>query len=144
MISKQYPFHFFSSNNTSFKDQSAHIAPVKNILENHASYLMSGKELSKLVAFVKGTQFDLVVRKPKLVQYVIFYWVMWFSSVLLSNTLQEYLQRERYGSARLENFASGLELIGQKVRVFLETCFTLYSFLLCCVITYHCEIACVM
>ncbi|KAL0397921.1 UNVERIFIED_CONTAM: hypothetical protein Scaly_0240500 [Sesamum calycinum] len=48
---------------------------------------MSGKELSKLVAFVKGTQFDLV----------------------------EYLQRERYGSARLENFASGLELIGQKV-----------------------------
>ncbi|KHG03882.1 Protein RIC1 [Gossypium arboreum] len=74
---------------TSFKDQSAHIAPVKNILENHASYLMSGKELSKLVAFVKGTQFDLV----------------------------EYLQRERYGSARLENFASGLELIGQKLQM---------------------------
>ncbi|KAK8502964.1 hypothetical protein V6N13_100260 [Hibiscus sabdariffa] len=73
----------------SFKDQSAHIAPVKNILENHASYLMSGKELSKLVAFVKGTQFDLV----------------------------EYLQRERYGSARLENFASGLELIGQKLQM---------------------------
>lgn len=74
---------------TSFKDQSAHIAPVKNILENHASYLMSGKELSKLVAFVKGTQFDLV----------------------------EYLQRERDGSARLENFASGLELIGQKLQM---------------------------
>ncbi|XP_039046189.1 guanine nucleotide exchange factor subunit RIC1-like isoform X1 [Hibiscus syriacus] len=74
---------------TSFKDQSAHIASVKNILENHASYLMSGKELSKLVAFVKGTQFDLV----------------------------EYLQRERYGSARLENFASGLELIGQKLQM---------------------------
>ncbi|KAL4322372.1 hypothetical protein AHAS_Ahas14G0203900 [Arachis hypogaea] len=71
----------------SFKEQSAHITSVKNILENHASYLMSGKELSKLVAFVKGTQFDLV----------------------------EYLQRERYGSARLENFASGLELISQKV-----------------------------
>ncbi|KAG6784796.1 hypothetical protein POTOM_010505 [Populus tomentosa] len=71
----------------SLKEQSAHIASVKNILESHASYLMSGKELSKLVAFVKGTQFDLV----------------------------EYLQRERYGSARLENFASGLELIGQKV-----------------------------
>ncbi|KAJ6675324.1 RAB6A-GEF COMPLEX PARTNER PROTEIN 1 [Salix viminalis] len=69
---------------TSFKEQSAHVASVKNILESHASYLMSGKELSKLVAFVKGTQFDLV----------------------------EYLQRERYGSARLENFASGLELIG--------------------------------
>ncbi|XP_039048214.1 guanine nucleotide exchange factor subunit RIC1-like isoform X2 [Hibiscus syriacus] len=47
---------------TSFKDQSAHIASVKNILENHASYLMSGKELSKLVAFVKGTQFDLVLQ----------------------------------------------------------------------------------
>ncbi|KAK8630954.1 hypothetical protein V6N13_079723 [Hibiscus sabdariffa] len=74
---------------TSFKDHSAHIAPVKSILENHASYLMSGKELSKLVAFVKGTQFDLV----------------------------EYLQRERYGSARLENFASGLELIGQKLQM---------------------------
>lgn len=52
------------SGSNSFKEQSAqHVAPVKNILENHASYLMSGKELSKLVAFVKGTQFDLVVRK---------------------------------------------------------------------------------
>lgn len=46
---------------SSFKEQSAHVASVKNILESHASYLMSGKELSKLVAFVKGTQFDLVV-----------------------------------------------------------------------------------
>ncbi|KAG9455470.1 hypothetical protein H6P81_008374 [Aristolochia fimbriata] len=73
----------------SFKEQSAHIASVKNILESHAGYLMSGKELSKLVAFVKGTQFDLV----------------------------EYLQRERSGSARLENFASGLELIGQKLQM---------------------------
>ncbi|CAN4108991.1 unnamed protein product [Withania somnifera] len=73
----------------SFKEQSAHVASVKNILESHASYLMSGKELSKLVAFVKGTQFDLV----------------------------EYLQRERYGSARLDNFASGLELIGQKLQM---------------------------
>ncbi|KAM7277274.1 hypothetical protein ACFE04_019140 [Oxalis oulophora] len=76
--------------NPSFKEQSsAHIASVKNILESHANYLMSGKELSKLVAFVKGTQFDLV----------------------------EYLQRERYGSARLENFASGLELIGEKLQM---------------------------
>ncbi|KAJ6854187.1 RAB6A-GEF complex partner protein 1-like [Iris pallida] len=50
---------------------------------------MSGKELSKLVAFVKGTQFDLV----------------------------EYLQRERLGSVRLDNFASGLELIGQKLQM---------------------------
>ncbi|MQL96935.1 hypothetical protein Taro_029625 [Colocasia esculenta] len=73
----------FDSKSASFKELSAHIASVKNILENHASYLMSEKELSKLVAFVKGTQFDLV----------------------------EYLQRERLGSARLENFASGLELI---------------------------------
>jgi hypothetical protein len=48
---------------------------------------MSGKELSKLVAFVKGTQFDLL----------------------------EYLQRERNGSARLESFASGLQIIGQKL-----------------------------
>ncbi|AQK55972.1 Quinoprotein amine dehydrogenase beta chain-like [Zea mays] len=75
------------SNST--KELSPHIASVMNILERHASYLMSGKELSKLVAFVKGTQFDLV----------------------------EYLQRERQGSARLENFASALELIGQKVLV---------------------------
>ncbi|KAL5863447.1 hypothetical protein ACOSQ3_000961 [Xanthoceras sorbifolium] len=74
---------------TSFKEQSANVASVKNILEGHASYLMSGKELSKLVAFVKGTQFDLV----------------------------EYLQRERYGSARLENFAAGLELIGEKLQM---------------------------
>ncbi|XP_055828019.1 uncharacterized protein LOC129896195 isoform X3 [Solanum dulcamara] len=73
----------------SFKEPSAHVASVKNILESHASYLMSGKELSKLVAFVKGTQFDLV----------------------------EYLQRERYGSARLDNFASGFELIGQKLQM---------------------------
>ncbi|KZV51236.1 hypothetical protein F511_05893 [Dorcoceras hygrometricum] len=73
----------------SFKEQNAHVASVKNILESHASYLMSGKELSKLVAFVKGTQFDLV----------------------------EYLQRERYGSALLENFASGLEMIGQKLHM---------------------------
>ncbi|GJS69695.1 Rab6A-GEF complex partner protein 1-like protein [Tanacetum coccineum] len=41
--------------------KNAHVASVKNILEIHASYLMPGKELSKLVAFVKGTQFDLVV-----------------------------------------------------------------------------------
>ncbi|XP_057979340.1 uncharacterized protein LOC131165493 [Malania oleifera] len=74
---------------TSFKEQSAHVASVKNILESHASFLMAGKELSKLVAFVKGTQFDLV----------------------------EYLQRERHGSARLDNFASGLELIGQKLQM---------------------------
>ncbi|XP_074326367.1 uncharacterized protein LOC141664337 isoform X2 [Apium graveolens] len=73
----------------SYKEQNAHIASVKNILESHASFLMSGKELSKLVAFVKGTQFDLV----------------------------EYLQRERYGSARLDDFASGLELIGQKLQM---------------------------
>jgi hypothetical protein len=50
---------------------------------------MSGKELSKLVAFVKGTQFDIV----------------------------DFLQRERYGCAQLQNFAAGLELIGQKVRI---------------------------
>ncbi|CAM0943610.1 unnamed protein product [Alopecurus aequalis] len=73
----------------SMKELSPHINSVMNILESHASYLMSGKELSKLVAFVKGTQFDLV----------------------------EYLQRERLGSARLENFASALELIGEKLQM---------------------------
>uniref|UniRef100_A0A7N0UYN2 RIC1 C-terminal alpha solenoid region domain-containing protein n=1 Tax=Kalanchoe fedtschenkoi TaxID=63787 RepID=A0A7N0UYN2_KALFE len=90
-------YFLFRSNNkkqsldrsTSIKEQSAHVTSVKNILESHASYLMSGKELSKLVAFVKGTQFDL----------------------------EEYLQRERYGCACLENFASGLELIGQKLQM---------------------------
>lgn len=55
-------FYFFICS-PSFKEPSAHVASVKNILESHASYLMSGKELSKLVAFVKGTQFDLVVGK---------------------------------------------------------------------------------
>ncbi|CAA7023038.1 unnamed protein product [Microthlaspi erraticum] len=74
---------------TSFKEQSPHVASVKSILESHASYLMSGKELSKLVAFVKGTQFDIV----------------------------DFLQRERYGCAQLENFAAGLELIGQKLQM---------------------------
>ncbi|KAL0538140.1 hypothetical protein IC582_027139 [Cucumis melo] len=88
-------FLFRSSRNqtfdrsSSFKEPSAHVTSVKTILESHASYLMSGKELSKLVAFVKGTQFDLV----------------------------EYLQRERYGSARLKDFASGLELIGEKLQM---------------------------
>lgn len=52
----------YSWNSTSNKELSPHVASVKSILENHASYLMSVKELSKLVAFVKGTQFDLVVR----------------------------------------------------------------------------------
>lgn len=84
--SKKQPI---DSKSTSFKERSAHVTSVKNILESHASYLMSGKELSKLVAFVKGTQFDVV----------------------------EFLQRERYGCARLENFASGLELIGQKLQM---------------------------
>ncbi|XP_028055603.1 uncharacterized protein LOC114259772 isoform X2 [Camellia sinensis] len=32
----------------------------------------------------------------------------------IEETSQEYLQREMYGSAQLENFASGLELIGKK------------------------------
>lgn len=54
---------FLLPNSPSFKEQNAHVASVKNILQSHASYLMSGKELSKLVAFVKGTQFDLVVRE---------------------------------------------------------------------------------
>lgn len=30
---------------------------------------------------------------------------------------QDFLQRERYGCAQLQNFAAGLELIGQKVRI---------------------------
>ncbi|KAL7203366.1 hypothetical protein ACSBR2_016624 [Camellia fascicularis] len=79
----------FDSKSFSFKEQNAHVTSVKNILESHASNLMSGKELSKLVAFVKGAQFDLL----------------------------EYLQRKRYGSACLENFASGIKLIGEKVAV---------------------------
>ncbi|KAK3009400.1 hypothetical protein RJ639_014663, partial [Escallonia herrerae] len=89
LLPSTYRRQSLDAKSTSFKEPSAHVASVKNILESHASYLMSGKELSKLVAFVKGTQFDLV----------------------------EYLQREKYGSARLENFASGLELIGQKLQM---------------------------
>ena len=54
---------FLLPNSPSFKEQNAHVASVQNILESHASYLMSRKELSKLVAFVKGTQFDLMVRQ---------------------------------------------------------------------------------
>ncbi|KAF5953071.1 hypothetical protein HYC85_011015 [Camellia sinensis] len=50
----------FDLKSPSFKEKNTHVTFVKNILESHASYLMSGKELSKLVAFVKGTQFDLV------------------------------------------------------------------------------------
>ncbi|KAL6506050.1 hypothetical protein OROHE_022769 [Orobanche hederae] len=46
----------------------------------------AGEELSELVAFVNGTEFELV----------------------------EYLQRERYGSGHLEDFASELEMIGHK------------------------------
>ncbi|KAL7203359.1 hypothetical protein ACSBR2_016618 [Camellia fascicularis] len=72
-----YRSQSFDSKSLSFKEQNAHVTSVKNILESHASNLMSGKELSKLVAFVKGAQFDLL----------------------------EYLQRKRYGSACLENFA---------------------------------------
>uniref|UniRef100_A0A803KZD2 RIC1 C-terminal alpha solenoid region domain-containing protein n=1 Tax=Chenopodium quinoa TaxID=63459 RepID=A0A803KZD2_CHEQI len=56
--SKKQPF---DSKSSSHKEQSAHVTSVRNILESHASYLMSGKELSKLVAFVKGTQFDVVL-----------------------------------------------------------------------------------
>ncbi|CAH8269381.1 unnamed protein product [Arabidopsis lyrata] len=74
---------------SSFKEQSPHVASVKSILESHVSYLMSGKELSKLVAFFKGTQFDIV----------------------------DFLQRERYGCAQLQNFAAGLELIGEKLQM---------------------------
>ncbi|XP_048421699.1 uncharacterized protein LOC103935093 [Pyrus x bretschneideri] len=89
---------------TSFKEQNARVASAKNIVESHANLLMSGKELSKLVAFVKGAQFDLV----------------------------EYLQRERNGSAWLENFASGLELIGQKAseseNPFIQVFFLLFIF----------------
>ncbi|KAL5718688.1 hypothetical protein ACHQM5_011565 [Ranunculus cassubicifolius] len=78
------------SKSTTVREQNnAHINSVKQMLESHASTLMYGKELSKLVSFVKGTQFDLV----------------------------DYLQRERTKSAKLENFASGLELIGQKLQM---------------------------
>lgn len=42
------------------------------------------------------------------------------SKLFPNNIFQEYLQRERYGPARLENFASGLELIGQKASLYLK------------------------
>lgn len=69
------------------KETSAHIATVKRILEAHAGYLMSHKMLRELVAFVKGTQFDLT----------------------------EFLQSSGGSSARLQDFASALHIIGQKL-----------------------------
>lgn len=75
---------------------------------------MSGKELSKLVAFVKGTQFDLVVSFTFLSIPILYLLLSLYLRVAVI-LLQEYLQRERYGSARLDDFASGLELIGHKV-----------------------------
>lgn len=101
-------------NSPSSKEQNAHVTSVKNILESHASSLMSAKELSKLVAFVKGTQFDLVVRTSS-VYPLPFLPSKKIEAEIASYSLQDYLQRERSGCARLENFASGLELIGQKV-----------------------------
>lgn len=71
-LQKIYLLSISHWSSTSFKDLSPHIASVKNILETHASHLMSGKELSKLVAFVKGTQFDLVVR------FSVFYLLMFY------------------------------------------------------------------
>lgn len=38
-----------------------HHATVKHILEKHATHLMEAKELQELVAFAKGTQFDITV-----------------------------------------------------------------------------------
>ncbi|CAN6931158.1 unnamed protein product [Brassica oleracea] len=66
---------------SSFKEQSLHVASVKSILESHASYLMSGKELSSMSTL----SFEYLYLSPF------------------------------YGCAQLENFAAGLELIGQKV-----------------------------
>lgn len=34
---------------------------------------------------------------------------------IVANFMQDFLQRERLGCAHLDSFASGLELIGQKV-----------------------------
>jgi hypothetical protein len=48
-------------NSVSTREPSAHVATVKRMLENHAGYLMANKMLRELVAFVKGTQFDLTV-----------------------------------------------------------------------------------
>ncbi|KAH7433091.1 hypothetical protein KP509_07G054900 [Ceratopteris richardii] len=69
------------------KETSAHIATVKRILEAHACYLMSHKMLRELVAFVKGTQFDLT----------------------------EFLQSSGGSAARLQDFASALHIIGEKL-----------------------------
>ncbi|KAH9536131.1 hypothetical protein CY35_17G090800 [Sphagnum magellanicum] len=60
---------------------------VQTILEDHAIYLMGRKELRELVAFVKGTQFDLTA----------------------------FLRTERGKSARLEDFSSALQTIGRKL-----------------------------
>lgn len=69
------------------KETNAHIATVKRILENHAGYLMAHKMLRELVSFVKGTQFDLT----------------------------EFLQSSGGRCARLQDFASALHIVGQKL-----------------------------
>lgn len=69
------------------KETNAHIATVKRILENHASYLITHMMLRELVSFVKGTQFDLT----------------------------EFLQSSGGKSARLQDFASALNVVGQKL-----------------------------
>ncbi|KAI5071151.1 hypothetical protein GOP47_0013402 [Adiantum capillus-veneris] len=76
-----------TAKSSTVKETSAHIATVKRILETHAGYLMSHKMLRELVAFVKGTQFDLT----------------------------EFLQSSSGSSARLQDFASALHIIGQKL-----------------------------
>ncbi|CDY52016.1 BnaC06g42960D [Brassica napus] len=68
---------------SSFKEQSLHVASVKSVLESHASYLMSGKELSS----TSTLSFEYLYLSPF------------------------------YGCAQLENFAAGLELIGQKLQI---------------------------
>ncbi|CAM6095693.1 unnamed protein product [Calypogeia fissa] len=66
-----------------------HHATVKHILEKHAAHLMELKELQELVAFAKGTQFDIT----------------------------DFLKSEKGKSARLEDFSSALRIIGAKLDV---------------------------
>jgi hypothetical protein len=81
---------------------------VQTILEDHAIYLMGRKELRELVAFVKGTQFDLTA----------------------------FLRTERGKSARLEDFSSALQTIGRKVCVFVLYLCSFISVSACQMVTF--------
>uniref|UniRef100_A0A7I4D4R9 RIC1 C-terminal alpha solenoid region domain-containing protein n=1 Tax=Physcomitrium patens TaxID=3218 RepID=A0A7I4D4R9_PHYPA len=74
---------------TPWVEKEQNFAVVKRTLEEHASFLMRKLELRDLVAFVKATQFDFTA----------------------------FLYTERGKAARLDDFASSLLIVGQKLNM---------------------------